>query len=59
MRARPESTGDPGAAEAEYGPQGWKAIDIYTKAGYADLCDGHNWAVRFFRTAKPRQPELL
>ena len=52
-------TDDPGAAEAEYGPQGWIVSDLYAKPFNRELCQGKQWAVRFFRTAQPRQPELL
>ena len=49
-------TSDPGATEAEYRAKGWFVGNCYAGKFYPTLCDGHLWAVSFWR---PAQTELL
>lgn len=48
-------TNDPRKTESEYLARGWKVATLFVGKFYAPLCDGHLWAISFWR---PAQEEL-
>lgn len=52
-------TNEPGKVEAEYTAQGWFVCDLYAKPFHRELCGDFQWAIKFWRPAKPKQVELL
>ena len=52
-------TNDPGGTEAEYRALGWKCCDLLAAPWHREICEGKQWAVRFWRPAPTKQPELL
>lgn len=52
-------TNDPGACEKEFRAQGWKPDNLFVGLFYPKMCDGHLYALRFWRPIPPLQGELL
>ena len=48
-------TNSPGDTEIEFTTKGWIVGNLYAGKFYPTICDGHLWAIQFWR---PAQDEL-
>lgn len=52
-------TNDPGATEAHYLALGYRTVTLYCKFAYPTLCDGHRYALSFWKPETEAQGVLL